>query len=256
MKIKWLGTAGFRVDTGNALFLIDPYLSRNPRSSPVQVLLPHQISGAGQIFISHGHFDHLSDVPQIMAGDTSCVYCSCTAAETLIRLGVNSNRICAAKQDGYSADFDGYRAQAFFSRHIKFDLPLIARTLNQIGLEAMRLLHMHSRYPMGQVLSWRFTIGNFTVQHFGSAGASRSELEHLAAMPLDLLLLPLQGHTRIFDVALEYVRILKPRMVIPHHQDNFYPPISTLINVQPFAAMVHKICPKTDVRQINDTLSL
>jgi L-ascorbate metabolism protein UlaG (beta-lactamase superfamily) len=257
MKLKWLGTAGFQIDTGLGVFLIDPYLSRNPQSSPVQAMQPEDISGAGQIFISHGHFDHLSDVPQIMAGDDSCVYCSRAAARTLFKDGVHSNRIRPAHSDGFSVDLGNYQARAFFSRHITFDLPLVARTLKQIGKDALRLLHMHIVYPRGQVLSWRFTIGDYSIQHFGSAGSSRRELERLAGLPLDLLLVPLQGHSSIYDIALEYVRILKPRLVIPHHHDDFYPPISRSVDARPFIEKVRENCPctKVQVLDINDTIT-
>lgn len=258
MKLRWFGTAGFQVDTGGGIFLIDPYLSRNPRSKPVQTMLPPDITGAAQIFISHGHFDHLSDVPHIMDGNPATVYCSVTAGDTLARKRVNSARICRVTEDGYTVDFGHYRAQAFFSRHIKFDLPLVARTLKRIGRGALPLLHMHTGYPMGQVLTWRFTIGHYTIQHFGSAGASRAELERLAGMPLDLLLLPLQGHTQICNIAMEYVRMLRPRTVIPHHHDDFYPPISDGIDISAFVYSVRESCPGTDVRvmKINDSITV
>ncbi|MCX6006681.1 MAG: MBL fold metallo-hydrolase [Chloroflexi bacterium] len=258
MKLQWLGTAGFQIEAGDHRFLIDPYLTRNANSKPVQSMRPHDICDAGQIFISHGHFDHLSDVPAITAMDSSNVYCSKTAAATLARKGVDKNRVHAVTEDGYTADFGGYKAQAFFSRHVKFDIPLVARTLWQIGSNGPRLLNMHLGYPKGQVLSWRFMIDGFTIHHFGTAGSTPEELERLASHPLDLLLVPLQGHTRIYDVACEYVRVLKPRMVIAHHQDDFYPPISTAVNIDPFLIKVRKQCHGTEVRtmEINETITL
>jgi L-ascorbate metabolism protein UlaG (beta-lactamase superfamily) len=96
------------------------------------------------------------------------------------------------------------------------------------------------------------------MQHFGSAGSTPEELERLAADPLDLLLVPLQGHTHICDIAFEYVRILKPRLVIPNHQDDFYPPISTAVDVSPFVRKVRENCPGTEVRVLamNETIVL
>ena len=118
MKLQWLGTAGFKVEAGDNIFLIDPYLTRNEGARPVQSIRPAELSGAGQIFITHGHFDHLFDIPAIMAQGKSNVYCSEEAADTLAREGADSSRITAVKVDGYSADFGGYTAQAFFSRHV------------------------------------------------------------------------------------------------------------------------------------------
>jgi L-ascorbate metabolism protein UlaG (beta-lactamase superfamily) len=86
------------------------------------------------------------------------------------------------------------------------------------------------------------------MHHFGSAGSPPEELQRLARVPSDLLLVPLQGHTHICDRALEYVRVLKPRLVIPHHQDDFYPPISTYVDITPFVAQVKKHSPDTEVR--------
>jgi L-ascorbate metabolism protein UlaG (beta-lactamase superfamily) len=248
MKLQWLGTAGFKVETGDNVFLIDPYLTRNARAMPQQPMQTRELPDAGQIFITHGHFDHLHDVPAIMAQGTSAVYCSEVAAATLLREGADRGRVHTVTSDGYAADFGGYTAQAFFSRHVKFDIPLVARTLCRVGLAYRRLSAILRGYPPGQVLSWRFTIGGYTVHHFGSGGSPPEELQRLAPRPTDLLLVPLQGHTHICDIALEYVRVLKPRLVIPHHQDDFYPPISTYVDIAPFVAQVKRHCPGTEVR--------
>jgi L-ascorbate metabolism protein UlaG (beta-lactamase superfamily) len=258
MKLQWLGTAGFKVETGDRVFLIDPYLSRNEKARPVQSMRPAELSAAKQVFITHGHFDHLFDIPAIMAQGKSNVYCSEVAAATLAREGADSNRITAVSIDGYVADFGGYTAESFFSRHVKFDIPLVARALWRVGLAYRRFSAIHSSYPPGQVLSWRFTIGGYTIHHFGSGGSTPGELQRLAARPTDLLLVPLQGHTNICDIALEYVRVLKPRMVIPHHHDDFYPPISTYVDISPFVTQVKKHCPGTEVRvmDFNEVITL
>ena len=258
MKLQWLGTAGFQIEADGHRFLIDPYLSRNAKSKPVQGMRPGDICGAEQIFITHGHFDHISDVPLIMAQGQASVYCSEIAAATLLREGVDSTRIHAVKEDGYTADFGGYKAQAFFSRHVKFDIPLVARALWRVGTGYRRLSGMHKGYPEGQVLSWRFTINGYTMHHFGSGGSTPEELESFAVNPPDLLLVPLQGHSQICDIAFEYVRVIKPRMVIAHHQDDFYPPISTAVNIDPFLIKVRKHCHGTEVRtmEINETITL
>jgi L-ascorbate metabolism protein UlaG (beta-lactamase superfamily) len=251
MRLQWLGTSGFKIETDDLSFLIDPYLSRNALSRPVQTLKPEDISGAGQMFISHGHFDHICDVPAVMAAGKSQVYCSETASSTLTRDGADRDRIHTVAADGSSIDFGSYRAEAFFSRHVKFDIPLVVRTLCRMGPSGYRRIAkagISRNYPLGQVLSWRFTINGYIIHHFGSAGSTRQELERHAGKPLDLLLVPLQGNTHICEIALDYVRILKPRMVIPHHQDDFYPPVSSAVDIRPFVMRAYEECPETEVR--------
>jgi L-ascorbate metabolism protein UlaG (beta-lactamase superfamily) len=83
-------------------------------------------------------------------------------------------------------------------------------------------------------------------------------LERLSQQKIDVLLVPLQGHTRICEIALKYVQALKPRLVIPHHQDDFFPPISTYVDILPFIRGVKRKCPNTEIRilQINETMTI
>lgn len=162
------------------------------------------------------------------------------------------------KTDGEEFKFDGLTAQSFFSRHVKFDRWLLIKTLARINFRISRYLPLLREYPEGQVLSWRFKIEDKVIHHFGSAGSTSEALDRLGGQLTDILLVPLQGHTHIVKIALEYVRAFLPKVVIPHHQDNFYPPISTMVNLQPFVEGVKKIAPDTEVRilEVNQTAAL
>ena len=59
MKIIWLGHAGFRIEIGDQILLVDPWLAGNP-------MFPEErraeaIAGATAILVSHGHGDHSAD---------------------------------------------------------------------------------------------------------------------------------------------------------------------------------------------------
>jgi len=60
MKIIWLGHGSFRIEIGNQILLIDPWLSGNPSLPENQ----HDAAtaGADHILITHGHFDHTADL--------------------------------------------------------------------------------------------------------------------------------------------------------------------------------------------------
>lgn len=255
MEITWLGAAGFIIHAGRGIFLMDPYLSRNSKATPVQPLKPSDIHQADAIFISHGHFDHLMDTAVIAQKTGARVFCSDTAATTLERSGLSQNQIEKITEDGWMKSFGEFKAEAFFSRHVRFDKKLLISTLLTINIEFFRLLPLIRFYPCGQVLAWRFSVQRQRILFFGSAGSSQDELERLAGSPVDVLLVPLQGHSDICDIAFHYVRTLRPRTVIPHHQDDFYPPISRSVDIRPFVQRVEKECPGTRVKvmELNET---
>jgi L-ascorbate metabolism protein UlaG (beta-lactamase superfamily) len=244
MRLTWYGTAGFRIETGRRVFLIDPYLGRITAACPALPIGPRDVTQASEIYLSHGHFDHAADVPQIARQTGATVYCSAKVAQALRRQGVDGAQIVVAR-DGDAFDFNAYRARCYDSTHVRFDLSLIAATLYR-SLPTLlpclwRLRGLH-RWPRGQVLTWRFTLAaerDRVVQHLGSAGCTEYELARLEKLDApDVLMVPLQGHTHICRIAARIVARLRPRVVIPHHHDDFFPPLSQMVDIAPFVAAV------------------
>lgn len=258
MEFKWLGTAGFEFKTGDQVFLIDPYLSRNQNAFPKQSITPGDIKKASQIFISHGHFDHIQDTPQIALQTNADIYCSTVAADFLRHHQVNAHQINPVLTDKKSITFQTYTAQPLFSEHVKFDLKLVIKTLLKINTAFLKYLPLFLQFPCGRVLSWRFKIENISILFFGSAGASPETLEKIGSKPLDILLFPFQGHSDICNIGLKSVEILKPKIVIPHHHDNFFPPISKTVDIRPFIDMVKINCKETRIiiPKMNETIHL
>ncbi len=64
MKITWLGHASFRMEVADAVLLIDPWLAGNP-SFPDE-RRADALAGATHILLTHGHFDHASEVADIV----------------------------------------------------------------------------------------------------------------------------------------------------------------------------------------------
>jgi L-ascorbate metabolism protein UlaG (beta-lactamase superfamily) len=248
MELKWLGTAGFEFKTKDHVFLLDPFVSRNSQSFPKQDIKALDIKKASQIFISHGHFDHILDVPQISRQTKADIYCSGIAAGYLKNHRVNTQQIFSVLTDEKTFDFKDYTAQAFFSDHIKVDKKLVFSTLLKINVQLFKYIPLLQKFPCGRVLSWRFTIEDKIIQFFGSAGSSIEELEKIGKKaPIDILMLPLQGHSNICQIGVDYVKRLAPKIVIPHHHDNFFPPISKFIDIQPFVNKIEKHDLKTRV---------
>lgn len=72
MKIIWLGHASFRLEIAGETLLIDPWLNGNPMFPDEQ--MDEALSGVSHILMTHGHFDHASELHEIAAktGATIC----------------------------------------------------------------------------------------------------------------------------------------------------------------------------------------
>src|SRR5262249_10499549 len=72
VRVTWLGTAGFAVQHDEHVLLLDPYLTRPSLSrclvAPLQsdaALVRRLVPRADAIVLSHTHFDHALDTPEI-----------------------------------------------------------------------------------------------------------------------------------------------------------------------------------------------
>ncbi len=258
MQLTWLGTAGFEIKTNGSVFLLDPFLSRHPHATPFQPLSTDDLNQADQIFISHGHFDHVSDVPAIAGRTGAMVFASTPAADRLEKRLAGSTSLVRVDRDRVEYALPDYTAQAFFSRHIRFDAKLFFSTLMKIHVKLPLYLPLLTRYPCGQTLSWLFTVDSRSVLFFGSAGSPPAELAQYRGLAVDTLLLPVQGHSRIIDISLNYIRAIRPGRVIVHHFDSFWPPISKTIDLTPLTEQVEKQFPDIEViiPEINQPLPL
>ena len=59
--IRWLGNANFEFAYKGKVYLFDAYFDRTPRTHQVG-FTSADVSKAEAIFVSHAHFDHISDI--------------------------------------------------------------------------------------------------------------------------------------------------------------------------------------------------
>lgn len=258
LALRWLGCAGFRITAGDAALLIDPWVSRNPRARPPVSATLAELLPADAVILSHGHFDHAADVPALCRLAPVPVHATARGIRSLAREGVPA-ALLREIEPSWRGQIGPFAIQADPVHHVRYGAKLIVQTVVRLGWRGPSYLPLLTQWPCGQAVSLRIEVGGVRMVHMGTAGATARELDAIAARgPVDVLLVALQGNARIHEIAARIVERLKPRVVIPHHQDDFYPPVSMEVPVAPFTELVKQTSPRTLVRElaVGETLEL
>lgn len=231
MELTWLGAAGFIVKTKDAEIAFDPFLSREKgASSPFST---DSFQNTRAIFVGHGHFDHTYDIPAISKKSELQVFAPGLTGKILKLRGLPEKRLLTATNTEIL--FAPLKLRAFHSQHVNFDWPLIVSTAKRCGVgECLHIAGLGLKYPKGLVQTYLFESGGKKVLFASSAGCTPTELEIYRRMEVDYFLAPLQGHSKIQSIAARQTAIINPKVVIPHHHDDFYPPMSQDVSVEIF----------------------
>lgn len=193
MKATLLGHAGFLIE-GSVKIAIDPFLTGNPAAKNKA-----EDVKADLVLVSHGHGDHLGDAVSIAMQSGGTVVSVHELAAFCSRNGAQSHGM----HIGGSHVFGGVKIKLTPAWHG-----------SGFGDGPMEYLGT----PCGFVMN----IDGKTIYHSGDTGLF-GDMEMIGRLhPLDLALLPIgDNYTMGPEDALEAVKMLKPKLVIPMHYNTF-----------------------------------
>lgn len=215
--LKWLGTAGWEIEMGKTIILIDPFLTRKEptdrewKTDEEAVL--KVIRGADYIFAGHSHPDHIGDVPFIAKRFGSKIIGSKTTTNLALTAGVDRSQITTIS-GGEKLDFKDFLVQVIESRH-GWRQGRPPRKENQEISEPWRGPISGRDFLDGRSFLYYFTLGRQRVLHQSTANFIE---EKLTGVHPDIALLA-EGHD---GYNLERIlKTLKPKVVIIHHFDQW-----------------------------------
>ena len=239
MKLQWFTTAAFTLTEGDTAIAFDPFLGL-PLKARWPDLDRAAFGGASAVFVTHGHFDHILELPALLAGSPAPIYATATPCKTLQRHGVSADRLRTIRP-GETVTVGPFSITAFPGRHCTFDKPLIRQTLLSPRLwghfpRALRLLGYSLAYPeRGETLFYEVKADGKRIQILGSLG-----LDPAVAYPTgaDALILPYQGRSDLVTYGWPLVARLAPRAVYLDHYDDSFPPLTAAIDTTPFCDLL------------------
>ena len=248
MKLKWYGTAAIMLEQDGTKLLFDPFLSRNAGAFKPPV---EELSEADGILATHGHLDHIADIPAIISrGDCRAgVFCTARPRETLIMKGVPEAKIrTIAPGDVFV--IGPFEVSVLRGKHIVNDFRLIVRTFLSPriprNLSSFRYLAKENRScpEGGETVMYDIKARGARALLMGSMNLDeRTEYPKGA----DLLVLPFQGRSDIGKCALRAIERLRPKKVLLDHFDDSFPPISSAVDVGPFVSLMQSAHPGVPV---------
>ncbi|HEX3030668.1 MAG TPA: metal-dependent hydrolase [Bacillota bacterium] len=194
MKVTFLGHSAFLLVTNQLRLIIDPFL----REYPKPTMAPEDVR-ADYILVSHGHSDHLGDALELAAHSGGTIIANNEIANYCLDHQVSAHGMHL----GGAHDFGGFR--------VKLTAALHGSSLGKNPAQYMG-------NPAGFILR----LDGLTVYHAGDTGLF-GDMELLGRLnALDMALLPIgDNYTMGPEDALEAVKLLKPKVVVPMHYNTW-----------------------------------
>lgn len=214
---RWLGVGGIQLRWRERVLLIDPFLTRPSLKEvlwqplrPNTELLQRELPQAEAILITHAHYDHLMDTPEIMRQSGACAFGSENAVRLLRATGVSKEK-CISIQNGEILEISPFQIHVIEGKHIF--VPFFTPTqLPQEFAPPQRPWD----YKMDRCFSFLIANTDPSILVWHSVRVD-------GAIPAQVL---------VFDAELSFatleqlLRLVKPRLLIPIHWDDFFLPLS------------------------------
>jgi L-ascorbate metabolism protein UlaG (beta-lactamase superfamily) len=230
IRISYLGTNGYQFEVGNHTLLIDPYFSRmgmsemifaatvRPDKQRIESAMKHLAVKADAILVTHAHVDHLFDVPDIMRMTGAPLAASEIAVELAKAAGAPPGR-CHALAVGNVRRFGPWTIHALAAMHDRVFPIGVPFSGDRRGNGPPQRA---ADWICGEPLAFLIEAGDKRI--YIDSGGRPSLLPPAGIGPVDLAIVGValpDSRARF----IEAIRRLRPRYILPSHQDNFFRPL-------------------------------
>ena len=232
MHVIWHGTASVEIAGIGGRILFDPFVPLPGSAVPVKIW---DFDGFTDIFVTHGHFDHISNLPEIIRRNPETkIYCTGTPYRTLIRRGVPEQNMRLI-QNGNVIERNGFRIKAFHGRHAvlpKASFPRLAYILK--SPQKVNIPHILCENRIctenDEIVVYQIEAEGKNICLIGSLNL-RPEIKY--PVNADLLILPYNGWEDNYPPAVRIIERLRPKRVVLDHYDDTFPPLTMPLDLSP-----------------------
>ncbi len=232
IRVTYLGVNGYLLEAGGRALLVDPYFTRAPLgavafNAPIAsdpklvaaalVPLPRRIDA---LLATHGHFDHLLDAPEIMRSTGARLVGSATAVNLVTAHGLSPLR-CAVVAPGDVLRLGPWKVRVLGAEH---DRLLWMQPFPGEKTAPAPRPRRPADWVMGEPLAFLIEAAGQRI-YIDSGGVPGAELPPADIAPVDLAIIGVALNDSRRRLA-PLVRALRPRYLLPSHQDDFFRPLA------------------------------
>lgn len=219
VSIKWLSVTCFEICCDGVTVVSDPFVTDCDSTS----LTWEAIEKCDIICLSHAHFDHIIDIPNLIKKFNPLLLCGDQTAMPLAKwLNYSPSRIYPMYPDT-ELDFDCIKIRALYGRHseqgmgfcdmlksIEKDYHWCAEDKEVNGLQAVGSMEYRNFF---------FTLPNGTTILLWGNDPTPEQKNILKKLKPDIALIQRSGSIESIRKKAEFARDIGCKVVIPHHSD-------------------------------------
>jgi L-ascorbate metabolism protein UlaG (beta-lactamase superfamily) len=236
VRVTYLGTNGYQFEFKGHALLVDPYFSRvdllsvalgsriQPNAARINDGLRHLAPKADAILVTHGHFDHLLDVPAVMTKTRARLIASASSVDLAKRAGASSGD---AVKPGDVRRIGPWKIRVLSATHdrlfgkVPFDRPPSQAGLSAEASAKAEPPQRAADWICGEPLAFLIEVNGQRI--YLDSGGTPAQLPPNERVDLAILGMALPDSRARLAAALARLR---PRYVLPSHQDDFFRPLS------------------------------
>lgn len=244
LSFRWLGVAGVELNAAGYKLAIDPFFTRPSLSGLIKPvvsntqLVAEKLPDCDGVLVTHSHWDHLMDVPEVLRQSGAVAYGSANTCQLLRLLGISASQTKEIYV-GENLSLGAFDVQVIQGQHSPIPFGRRFNGSLQPGLQPPLRLQ---DYRMDVCLG-------FCVQALGVRVLVCAAQPQPAQVLFTVAQEPRDYYQRLFEG-------VHPHTIVPIHWDNFIRPLSKplrrftrpgRLQLKHLTSLAHQILPQVNV---------